>query len=137
MCLLSHYVPRKKNSKIFVLKNLESQHLKNFDKKKKFKLLSSSTNKVPAFPLYKQQIIGLIGALFILSSKNKKITNKNPLCKISYIFSKKSFLIFWENGTVIFQEMELSSPKIKMVQEETFRARKNKKKPTLKIFFIF
>ena len=54
--------PEKKIEKFFVLKNLESKHLKNFDKKmKNFKVLPYSTNilrtlkknKILAFPLYK------------------------------------------------------------------------------------
>ena len=31
--------------------------------------------------------------------------------KNSYIFSKKAFVIFWENVTLIFREMEPSNPK--------------------------
>ena len=39
---------------------------------------------------------------------------------MSYILSKKGFLIFQENGTLIFPEIELSSPKIKKFQVGTF-----------------
>ena len=46
---------------------------------------------------------------------------------MSYILSKKGFLIFQENGTLIFPEIELSSPKIKKFQVGTFWARKIKK----------
>ena len=46
---------------------------------------------------------------------------------MSYILSKKGFLIFQENGTLIFSEIELSSPKIKKFQVGTFWARKIKK----------
>ena len=44
--------------------------------------------------------------------------------------------MFWENRTLMFQEMELSSPITKRFREGTFRARK-KQKPTLKKFLIF
>ena len=44
---------------------------------------------------------------------------------MSYILSKKGFLIFQENGTLIFSEMELSSPKI---SGGNLLSSKNKKK---------
>ena len=47
-----------------------------------------------------------------------------------------ALLLFWENGTLMFQEMELSSPITKRFREVTFRARK-KQKPTLKKFLTF
>ena len=46
--------------------------------------------------------------------------------ELSYIFSKKVFLVFWE--------IELSSPKIKNFQEATFPSQKN---TTLKKFLKF
>ena len=49
---------------------------------------------------------------------------------------RKVFLIFWKNGTVIFQKMKLSSSKIKRFQEGIFQDRKIKKL-ALKFFFIF
>ena len=50
---------------------------------------------------------------------------------------EKKFLYFSQkNVFLIYCEMELSSPKIKKFQEETFQARKIKKL-TLKIFLTF
>ena len=51
----------------------------------------------------------------------QKIKKKKTTPKKFLIFSQKSvFLIFRENGTLIFWEMEGSSPKIKNFQEGTF-----------------
>ena len=47
---------------------------------------------------------------------------------------RKVFLIFWKNGTLIFQKMKLSSSKIKRFQEGIFQDRK-KKKTRSEIFF--
>ena len=42
---------------------------------------------------------------------NPSLKNKESTLKKLLIFSqKKAFLIFWENGTLIFQEMQLLSP---------------------------
>ena len=46
----------------------------------------------------------------------KKIYSK----KFLYFLKKKDFLILCENGTLIFQETELSSPKFKKFREENF-----------------
>ena len=64
--------------------------------------------------------------------------------ELSYIFSKKSFPYVLWNGNffrkkvfLMFREMELFSPKNKIFQEGTVRARKMKKTPTLtKISYI-
>ena len=56
---------------------------------------------------------------------------------------RKVFLIFWKNGTLLFQKMKLSSSKIKRFQEGIFQDRKIKKlalkflAPSLKNFYVF
>ena len=54
--------------------------------------------------------------------------------KVSYIFSKKPFFTFRENGTLIFQKMEFFSSKYKTFQEGTFRAQKILKKHSEKMW---
>ena len=56
---------------------------------------------------------------------------------------RKVFLIFWKNGTLLFQKMKLSSSKIKRFQEGIFQDRKIKKlalkflAPSLKNIYVF
>ena len=58
------------------------------------------------------------------SSETRKIKKMEGIRfrKISHIPSKKVFSICQEDGTLIFWEMELSSPKNKKLQEGTLQA---------------
>ena len=58
------------------------------------------------------------------SSETRKIKKMEGIRfgKISHILSKKVFSICQEDGTLIFWEMELSSPKNKKLQEGTLQA---------------
>ena len=65
------------------------------------------------------------GSLFSPSSKNKKNKKNLPPKKCLMFSQKKVICIFWENGTLIFQEIKLSSPKVLIYLEGTFQVRKN------------
>ena len=67
--------------------------------------------------------------IFLIFSE-KHFSHKTTL-KIFFISQKKVFLVFWENETLVFCEMELFSHMVKNFQEGTFRARKINNQPSL------
>ena len=100
-----------------------------------------SSSKIKKCLIFPEMELSYISGRNLRDRKIKKTRSE----KISYIFSKKAFLIFRETELfyvflkkvfLIFYVMELSSPKIKKFQEVTFRARKIKN-PALKKFLIF
>lgn len=95
-----------------------------------------SSSKIQKLLIFLEIRISSLKFLLYFKKGISELKKKSTLKKFLMFPQRKVFLIFWKNGTLLFQKMKLSSSKIKRFQEGIFQDRKIKKL-ALKFFFIF